>query len=173
MLQSYSLSIPCKGYVKKYFTAIHGNPIILSHSDDFGDTLLTKLASRPLAQANKHVLNLAFRDFTDEIKFQLPMDFFYRIENTITEQQTYAINRYLENIFKSDLYLAINAGAFFGVERNTVIETFSRFYNIVLEEDLSLEALQKAYQRYRKGTTARKSFLFQMSTPHKFKIRAA
>src|SRR4051794_25099824 len=98
-MQSYHLSVPTKAYIRKYFTVLYGHPIQLTHANDFGDTILTKMISRPLCQVNKRVLNLSDRDYNDTLRFQLPADFFYRLETELTEQQVYNINRYLENCF--------------------------------------------------------------------------
>lgn len=171
-MQSYHLSVPTKAYIRKYFTVLYGHPIQLTHANDFGDTILTKMISRPLCQVNKRVLNLSDRDYNDTLRFQLPADFFYRLETELTEQQVYNINRYLENCFKTDMLMVVCCAAFFGVEIRTSIEGFAKRYHIELEEDISYEALQKCYYRYRKSSVAANHFLLQMSTPFKMSFRA-
>lgn len=171
-MQSYHQTVPTKTYIRKYFTALYGTPVPLSHANDFGDTILTKMICRPLSQVNKRVLNLSGNDYNDAIRFQLPADFFYRLETEITEQQVYNINRYLENCFKTDMLMVVCCAAFFGVEIRTTIEQFVKRYNIELEEDITYESLQKSYYRFRKNGTAKHHFLLQMSSPFNVSFRA-
>jgi hypothetical protein len=172
MLQSYCVNVPCKGYIKKYFTRLYGHPIPLNHKSDFGDTILTKMISPSLAQANGYVLNLSNRDYNDQVKFQLSFDFFYRVENNLKQQQVYNINRFLENTFKADLFIFVNCAAFFGVERKISIERFADKYEIQLEEDIKYDALVKAEMRYRKTLSARNNLLLQLSTALTGKLTA-
>lgn len=172
MIQSYSVSVPCKGYIKKYFQKLYGTTIPLNHSSDFGITVLTMMSSTPLIRVNKRILNLSTQYNDCQLQFQLPIDFFYRIENKLTEQQAFAINRYLENVFQADLFQMVNVGAFFGVERRNSIERFANKFDIVLEEDISSEALIKQEYRSRKSGTAKNIFLASLSSPFSTKLTA-
>jgi hypothetical protein len=171
-MQSYSISVPCKSYIKKYFCKIHGDNIFLDHRSDFGDSILTKMTTTPLAQVNRKMIALEFQDYTEELTFRLPMDFFYRLDHQLTEQQVYNINRYLKNCFKADLFMVITSGTFFGVEITTIIETFADKFNIDLGEELSQKALLKSYYRYRTCSTAKNFFLLQMSSPFSLSLRS-
>jgi hypothetical protein len=172
-LSSYTIDVPCKGYIKKYYNCIYGDPVPLSHASDFGDTILTKMAATPLSQVNKKILNIAFRDFDQQLKFQLPLDTFYRIDVRPTEQQVYGINRYLENVFETDLCMIVTCAGIFGVEKKRAIERFAEKFGIRLEEDISYEALQKKEYRYRKSSTAKNIFLLQLSSPFSVFKRSA
>ncbi|MFL5786729.1 MAG: hypothetical protein ACJ748_01640 [Flavisolibacter sp.] len=171
-LSTYSLNVPCKGYIKKYFSCLYGDPVTLDHKTDFGDTIFTKMTARPLYRLNHHNINQAFLFFDSQLKFQLPADFFYRIDLELTKQQIYNINRYLENCFRADLFMIINCATFFGVEIRTTIEAFARKHEIILEEDITYEALQKSYYRYKKSSVAKNNFLVQMNSPYKPNLRA-
>jgi hypothetical protein len=165
MLSAYTIDIPCKGYIKKYYNCIYGNPVMLDHSSDFGDTILTKMSTTPLSQVSKKILSIAPKDNNDVMKFQLPVDTFYRINTELSEQQVYSINRYLENVFETDLCVIVGIASAFMVERKMAIERFANKYGIVLEEDITYEALQKKEYRYRKSSTAKNIFLLQLSSP--------
>ena len=172
-LTAFTLALPCKSYIKKYFTAVYGNPIILNHQTDFGDTVLTKMSATPLSQVNKHVLNLSERDYNESLKFQLPVDLLYRIEKLqLTDQQTYSINRFLENVFETDLCMTVAMAGVFGVEKKIAIERFAARFEIRIEEEITYEALQKKEYRYRKSSTAKNLFLYQMSSPFQVFRRA-
>jgi len=162
---SYTVTVPCKSYVKKYFTARYGEHIPLDHRDCFGDTILTKMISTPLARANKGVLHFQFKHHNAEIKFKVPTDFFFRIETCLTPQQVYNINRYLENIFESELFLAIIIGHWYNVQQHKAIQSFCDKYKIELDEEISMDAMKKSFQRYKKAASTKSFFLLQMSSP--------
>jgi hypothetical protein len=170
-MQSYSISVPCKSYIKKYFCKIHGDHIFLDHRNDFFDSILTKLSNPPLIRVNKKMLALEFQEYTEQITFTLPIDLFYRIDHQLTQQQVYNINRFLKNCFKADLFMVITSGIFFGVNKETIIEKFAEKFEIELDEELSQKALVKSYYRYRKSSTAKNFFLAQMSSPFSLLLR--
>lgn len=172
-LSACTLDMPCKGYIKKYYNSLYGDPVVLNHSSDFGDTILTKMASTPLSQVNKKILTIAQKDYNQEMKFQLPLDMLYRITTVLTEQQAYTINRYLENVFETDLCMIVSIAGVFGVEKKTAIERFANKYEIHLEEDITYEALQKKEYRFRKSSTAKNIFLLQISSPFSVFKRSA
>lgn len=164
---TFTLSIPCKSYIRKYFNFVYGMPVALNHTSDFGDTILTKMATTPLSRVSKRVLNIPERkeDFSDELKFSLPKDTLYRINTELTEQQVHSINRYLENVFETDLYMIVACASVFGIEKKLAIERFAERHRIRIDEDITYEALQKKEYRYRKSSTAKNLFLNQLSSP--------
>ncbi|MGN6476261.1 MAG: hypothetical protein ACTHKV_03470 [Flavipsychrobacter sp.] len=172
-LTAYALDMPCKGYIRKYYNCLYGDPVLLNHSSDFGDTILTKMASTPLSQVNKKILNISTRDYNATIRFQLPVDTLYRINTELSDQQVYSINRYLENVFETDLCIIVSVASVFGVEKKQAIERFANKFGIQIEEDVTYEALQKKEYRFRKSSTAKNMFLVQMSSPFSVFKRSA
>jgi hypothetical protein len=163
-MKSFSVSVPCKSYVKKYFSTLYGDCIPLDHRSDWADTILTKMISGPISKANKQVLKLDFERYDSKLKFSLPMDFYFRMNTDLSEQQIYNINRFLENTFDTDLFMTICAGKFFGVPKVTIIRVFAERHNLEVDEDISLDGLKKAYYRFEKKPTSRNFFLLQMSS---------
>lgn len=172
-LSAYTLSVPAKGYIKKYFNCLYGHPIPLSHKSDFGDTLLTKLLTAPIIRVNKKELAIAFKDFNDQLAFQLPIDMIHRLETEPSQQQVYGINRYLENVFETDLCMFVACASFFGIERKMSIERFATMHRISIEEDVTYEALKQKEYRFRKNSTSKNLFLLQMSSPFSIFKRSA
>lgn len=173
-LAAYTLGVPTKCYIRKYFTCLYGDPLPLSYKSDFGDTILTKLQSSPvMARVNKKELAIAFKDFDDKLPFQLPIDLLHRMETELTEQQVYNINRYLENVFETDLCMFVACASFFGIERKISIERFASMHRIVIEEDVTYEALKQKEYRFRKNSTSKNLFLLQMSSPFSIFKRSA
>lgn len=171
-MKSFSVTIPCKSYIKKYYTAVYGPAIELTHRSDFGDTILTKMSNVSLSKASKKGLNLEFQEYNEHIKFKLPFDLFYRIENELNQQQIYNINRFLENVFETDIFITIRVAAIFGVQRNTCIRAIADACNIILDEEITFDAIKKQEGRYRHTPTAGNHFLLSMSSPLKLKLRA-
>jgi hypothetical protein len=164
-LSAYTLGVPTKSYIRKYFNCLYGNPIPLSHKTDFGDTLLTKFITSPIIRVNKKELAIASKDLNDKISFQLPIDMIHRLETQPTDQQVFGINRYLENVFETDLCMFVACANFFGIERKVSIEKFAAMHRIVIEEDVTYEALKQKEYRFRKSSTSKNMFLLQMSSP--------
>lgn len=173
-MQSYSVCVPCKSYIRKYFEAAFGNPIELKLSDELGDIILTKMANRPLTRLSNDVMAIAFQHFDDSLKFILPMDFFFRVDHQLTNQQIYSINQFLESIFETDLILAIHFASLFGVERRHTIDVFIRRYNIIPDVDITVSSLEKKHYRFRtkKKNSMRYNFMVSLSSPFDFKIRS-
>lgn len=172
-LSAYTIGVPCKGYVKKYFSCIYGDPISLNHKTDFGDTILTKLITSPIIRVNKKELNIAFKDFNEKLSFQIPIDMLHRLDPVPSDQQVYGINRYLENVLETDLCVCVAVGSFFGVEKKILIERFCQKFDIRLEEDISYEAIKQREYRFRKSGTAKNLFLLHFDSPFAFFKRSA
>lgn len=162
-MKEFTVTIPCKRYIRKYFNHIYGEEISLSHEDDFGDSILTKLSTKPIVRLSKQFMNIAFRDFNDQLKFKLPFDFFYRVEHTLNPQNIYNINRYLQNTFETDLFIIMNIGSAFGVERKISAEAFARKYKIEMDKDITLDAMLQSEYRTRTGKPLKNLFLVYLS----------
>lgn len=174
-MKEFTISIPCKKYIRKYFNHIYGAEILLSHGDDFGDTVLTKISTRPYVRLSKQFLNIAFKGYNDELKFTLPFDFFYRAQHSLNEQHIHNINRYLQSTFETDLFIIMNIGSAFGVERKTSAEVFARKYGIEIDKDLTLDAMLQSEYRTRTQKPLKNLFLVYLSgkvhTPSKERIK--
>lgn len=173
-LSAYTLGVPTKCYIRKYFNCLYGTPLQLSYKSDFGDTILTKLQTSPImARVNKKELAIAFKDFNDTLTLQLPIDMLHRMETELNQQQIYNINRYLENVFETDLCMFVACASFFGIERKISIERFASMHRITIDEDVTYEALKQKEYRFRKNSTSKNLFLLQMSSPFSVFKRSA
>lgn len=171
-IDNYCLPIPCKSYIVKYYSSIYGSPIDLNQREDFADIILTKILTEPPKRLSKQALNIAIKGLNDQIKFRIPIDLFYRIDNSISEQKIWSINRFLERNFEQEMITIISVAGVFGVEKRTVIEAFARKYGIILEEDITLDALKKKDHRIRNNTQFKNKFLALLSSHQEFNLRA-
>jgi hypothetical protein len=165
-MESFSVTVPCKSYVAKYFNKVYGEFIPLDHRSDFADTILTKMVTTPLAQINNRLYNLEVKHYDSKLKFKLKADFYFRVEPSLTTKQIYNINRYLENVLESDLFIVVCMAQCFGVQNKTAMRAFCDKYDIILDEDISLSALKQAFYRYKNTPIAKNFFLLQLSSPH-------
>lgn len=172
-LSAYTLGVPTKCYIRKYFNCLYGDPIALTHKCDFGDTLLTKFLTAPIIRVNKKELAIAFKDYDDKLTFQFPIDMMHRLETEPSQQQIFGINRYLENVFETDLCMFVACANFFGIERKISIERFASMHRISIEEDVTYEALKQKEYRFRKNSTSKNLFLLHMSSPFSIFKRSA
>jgi hypothetical protein len=159
-IYSFSITIPCKSYIKKYCVVNYGDPIFLSFNSSFGDTVLTKISSPDILIVNKDAISIAFRHFNAKLKFVLPFHWFGRVSTELSEQQIFRINKYIEGLFKDDLYSFVRISSWNGISRKKAILFFTDFYDINIGEELSYDALKKAEYRRR---VASKKFMPQMS----------
>lgn len=162
-MENYTIKIPCKRYIKNYYTSLYGDVIKPDFKTDFGDTILTKLSAKPLNRLSNQDKNIFLKGLTSKISFRLPIDFFYRVENNITDQQIYSLNRYLENTFDSELFIFINIAAAFGVMRKDAFAAFCNRYNIQMNDEITIEGLQKKESRTRAQKKSSHDFLVGLS----------
>jgi hypothetical protein len=146
--KSYQVTLPVKTYIAKYFAHLHGLPIPLSHQDDFGDSILTKLSTRPLIRPSKFDRNITMGYFTTALKLQVPMHMYYRLE-TITDAHIININRFLENTFETAFCTWVMCQVAAKVQRKIAIEQFCEGYGIDIEIDVPYETLKKMEYRAR------------------------
>lgn len=158
-MNNFCVAVPCKAYIKKYFCSLYGDPVDLDLKTDFGDTIVTKISGKPLTRINKSHLTLAFNHFDSQLKFQLPIDFYYRVKVDPSRLQVFGINQYLERVFDADLFLVITHGIGFGIDKSVVIEAFLQKYNILLDEDISYDAIRKKHIRMMQNPTIQNHFL--------------
>ncbi|MGN7786827.1 hypothetical protein ACTJIJ_20000 [Niabella sp. 22666] len=165
-MQKFSVKIPVKSYVKKYFCAIYGEKIEIDRSTVFGDVILTKLTNEPIKQFKKNSVEQNLHKFNDELAFYMTEDYFYRYDfQSITDQQRYSIVRFLENTITEDLFQLVLIGRIFNVDTNTVVNSFAIKYGINDDLDINIDSLTRKFRRYNLNSSFKNFFLAQMSAP--------
>lgn len=163
-MENYTITVPCKKYIKKYFSSVYGDVLKPTLNDDFGDSIITKLSSKPISRLSKQDTNILLKGLDDKIKIRVPIDYFYRLQNSLTDQHIYTINRFLNNRFDNDFFIFVNIGTAFGVERRKVVEYFCNRYNIILDHDATLESMIKKELRLRSDNQLINNFLVGLSS---------
>lgn len=163
-MKDFTVSVPCKRYIRKYYTHIYGPQIPLSHDTDFGDTILTKISMKPIIRMSRQFLNVAFNGYNEQITFRLPVSLFYYVETNLNHQNIYNINRFLQNTFESDFFHIVQIAAAFGVERRKAMEVFIKKHGIEIDNDITLDALLQMEYRCRTKTSISNKFLVHLSS---------
>jgi len=162
-LTHFTITIKSKSYLQKYFSTIGEYPMPLNQSDHLFNTILTKLCNKGnfrVRGKNLNICNAAIKKYQGELTFKIPFDFFYRIEKNPPPALVYNINLYLQQVFEADFCDVVNRATWLGIERRTTIEKFAENHNIIIEEDISYEALKRVDYRYRKN---KKKFMEKLS----------
>lgn len=159
-MQNYTVKVPCRRYIYKYYTSLYGDILTPSLNDHFGDSIITKLSSNPLIRLTRQEANRLLKDMDYKLIIRLPIDYFYRIEKDLTDQHIYNLNRFLIHKFENDLFIFVNILTALGVERKKAIEAFCTRHNIVLkDDDVDIEAMQKKELRVRNRKEPSQVFL--------------
>ncbi len=152
MSRQYSVSIPVKKHIEKFLSVREGNPISPK------DKAMTWLVVRPYLiykiqdNYSKEQREKQLSNYDGEIRFQISTSKVKSYGLIATANSVILINRFFEHYFGRELYHHVkevekNDGRYKGF--NIAIEDFANKHNIILEEDISMEALQKLYKRHR------------------------
>jgi hypothetical protein len=152
MSRPYCVTIPVKRHIEKFLSIRDGNPISPK------DNAITWIVIRPYLvykvkdnySADQRSRQLSKYD--GKIQFQFTTSKVKSYGVTASANSVILINRYFDHYFGRELYHHVkevekNAGRYKGFK--AAIEDFAEKHNIVLEEDITMEALLKLYNRHR------------------------
>ncbi|OLY92310.1 hypothetical protein [Cnuella takakiae] len=157
---NYTVKVPTKTYLRKYVTASLGAPIALNYSSTLG-TLILSLLEMDSFSVNMNLVKQDTRltSFDDCIEAVSSIKTMRYKGYSLTPTKIIAINRFLENAFIEDLYIHCKSSLKKrewrpGIEDG--IRSFAEGCGIIIDEDISLDALKKAEWRFRKKKEERK-----------------
>lgn len=162
-MHCFTFILPSKTYIKKYITALHGDPIIITLNTDFGFVVLNTLASRIESKAWRGCIDIWQNRYSDQVTFQIPFHYFSITKKEVSPFTIGLLNRYFENKFEEELYREITKYRSAGNTYKKSIELFLTQYKIDLEIDISYDAIIKAEYRNRKKN--QNKFSRDLSTP--------
>jgi hypothetical protein len=153
----FELCVQTKPYLKKYFQTLYGNParnkeIVFTTDNLFGICIAASLF-RPLQfHHRKELLKLRTDKFDARMDIHLPITFLTERRGgfAISDAHTITINKLFENRFEEDLWKFCLLKNIQDVETKDALEEFCQLYNIVIDEDITYEAIKKKEWRYRK-----------------------
>lgn len=153
MRNSYSVSLPVKPYVKKYVETVEGNPILFNGKSMLCMIIRAFLQNKKSTGLSKAKLQTSVTTRTAQIEIIIPTAYINVIGVSVSDDGVVIINRWLEEVFERALRQFIKqhtkaAGRYKGFKN--AYEAFADFYNIEIEEDITLDGLQKMDYRFRK-----------------------
>jgi hypothetical protein len=159
-IRTYSVNVPTKAYLRKYIYAEHGWPLELNYTTTLGTLILCMLGNEEFSiNMNNGDKETRIQFMNDEIEFTAPLNTMRYKGYSLNRDKIIAINRYIENSFVEDLHRYCKYNIKDTAWRpgiHKAIEAFAESYGIVLEEDISFEALKKAEFRYKKRMEEKK-----------------
>jgi len=169
-LTHFTISIRCKSYLKKYFTTLYGDPIELKQSQAFADTILTKLCNKStyrIGEKNANICHHAVKNYTGKLIMKIPFNFFYRIDKSPSIELQYNINLYLQKVFEEDFCEVVQrAHTWANITKKIAIEKFADNHAIIIDEEITYEALKQIEHRYRKDPKKRNKLVAKVSLHH-------
>ncbi len=150
-MQCFTFTVPVKTYIKKYLLGQFGDPLIINLDTDIGFLILTTITSRLEAKACKGLLDNWKKRYNDSISFKIPFHYFSLSKKQVSPTTYALLNRYFENKFKEDMCRYVDDRR--GLSDKKIIELFIQQYDIVLDEDISVDALLKSEYRLRQKIT--------------------
>lgn len=166
----YSVTLPVKPHIRKYITAMEGENIMFDSR-----SMLCQIVKAYLENSNKCGLsqnkmaaNILSR--TQEISIKIPVKKMGYIGHTIKPDNIVLINRFLEDIFERTLIQYVKdyikeekkEGRYKGYK--DAYYAFAKTFGIEIDEDITLEGLQKIDYRNRQKITE-KNFLALVLSP--------
>ena len=166
-MQSFTVRIPVKPHLKKYIECIYGNPIRVSLQNDIGHVILTTLSSRMDSAISRDAVAVSAIDaqhdrIREEILVVIPFHLYYRLNKDVTPYNKILLNRYFQTCFDNDMFFVVTSLVNCGISRKQALERFADQLNIVIDEDISMDALIKSDYRMRQKNL--KKILRDLST---------
>ncbi|MEP7375516.1 MAG: hypothetical protein ABI675_19380 [Chitinophagaceae bacterium] len=160
-LSKYTIKVPTKIYLRKYVTAKYGHPLPLNYNSTLGTLIICLLDKSPFSiNMNKEKKDVRLSYMNDVIECTAAATQMRYKNYSLDDDKIIAINRFIENEFVDELY----GWCVDKIEKrlwrpgiDKAINSFADNYGIVVDIDITFDALKKAEYRHRK----RKEKIFQ------------
>jgi hypothetical protein len=153
--RTYSVDIPTKTYLRKYVHAVYGNPVQLKYNTNLGILVLCLLEKDHFTvDMNKEKMDVRLSYMNDKIGIITPLSKMQKRGFSLTNNKIIAINRFIETEFQQELYKYCRDNKQDrswrpGIDKS--IHAFAEQFGILVDIDITFEALKKAEYRYRKN----------------------
>lgn len=149
----YTVTIPTRPYILKYFATLFGNPLLLNNQTITGIVILSLLQKKVCTHYDLKQKHLQFRGYTAKITTSAPYRLMSSYGVDLNDNSIIQINRYLDARFAEDLYIhclssIVQDARYKGYDE--AITHFARLHNIEIDVDTTFENLKKIEYRYRK-----------------------
>jgi hypothetical protein len=147
----FKLKLPVKPYILKYLTERFGSPMYIRLQDVIGLFIAAVLEKNVYPDLNAVKAHNARLKLTTSIELWLPRQWLlnYRYGTDIPEKKILFINNAIEQMFQRDLHLYYTYNINNYKNKEFLFEAFCNQYNIIIDEDVTMDALIKMEYRYR------------------------
>lgn len=170
MSKGLKVTIQTKAYLKKYLLTLYGEPLRFTSDNEFG-MCLASFIYRPVSnsqqsgankeavpvlalksQQGKEALRMRFDKYDTLLDIHLPKNFLTQRRGgfEIKEEHVIVLNRLFEKKFESDLWHKCNLMSILGIEIKEALVLITDSYNIVIDEDITMDSLVRKEYRFRK-----------------------
>lgn len=152
--RTFTVKIPTKTYIRKYLYKKYGPPLHLNYWDTLGTVVLSILEKQSFdinLNTEKSEIRLSY--MKDEIEFISSIGTMNYKGHSINPDKIIAINRFFEDIFSEHLYQYCRdnrSGSAWRPGIDKAIYNFAEICGIIIDTDISFDALKKAEYRHRK-----------------------
>jgi len=151
----FTICLPTKPFLKKFLEAKFGSPIQFGLDDFFGMVIASVMDKNVYPNRSHKEIKVNFDKYDVEAKIFLPFCWlkYYRYGNGVEPKKAVFINKMLEHSFENELYTYVRMHTKKDIRYRGYIpayESFAQLYNLVIDEDITLENLQKTEYRFRK-----------------------
>jgi hypothetical protein len=148
----FNVTIRTKPYLKKYLQTLYGDPIIFTTRNLLG-IIIAPLLKRPVKfQHSTEVLQKRAFKFADTLEIKCHKRFIRhrKFGIFINDRQAISVNLFFENQFREDLWKFCRLMSFLDVEITDAIEEFCTIHGIVIDEDITMDAIVQKERRFRR-----------------------
>ncbi len=154
MSRYYTISIPVKPHIKKLITAREGDPIQAINKSMLWMVLRPYLEYKTGDSLSKKAREKQLSKLKDKIDIRISISSVKTYGIHIRKSNIIIVNKFLDFYFAKELYWFVRPyesapGRYKGYKN--AIQRFCDSVGIVIEQDISLNALQKLYHRHRKA----------------------
>lgn len=164
----YTIGIPTKPYLKKYFQTLYGKPIVFDRDNYFGTSLTGYLERKFFTRQSADLKYRHFDNFCDVLIVHMPGWWLKQshFATDIPVGNVIAINKHFEERFEEDLVKFVRVMQLAGIQIKSALEKFLEAHDIEVDEDITYDAIKKKHQRKREKFNK----LYCKSVPSKLKV---
>lgn len=138
----FTISIPCKSYVKAFLESNCGTPADLKHLPDLRQVLIDCLAHKPMHLENKEIAR-----WTDVVAVIVPSDVFYRYGWELNKTNLMDFNRAVQMKVKYFMRQYVGLNNALGFPLALCIRDFQEKFNFN-EEVWQYDSIRKDFNRH-------------------------
>ena len=147
----FKVILPLKPYTFKYISKNYGSPFYINFNDVLGYFIALALEKTVYPNLRTVDTHNAVTKLNAKIEIYLPRLWLtkYYYGTTFPDKKILFLNDAIEKMFQSELYQYVQHNREKYVTKEEAIISFCNHYNIIIDEDVTMDALLKMEYRFR------------------------